>query len=115
MRGLIRRSVIFSENIYYDHHPLFASAAPPAMVEFGHFGILTDGRPIRFGGCNLSRAALELVKQSGVGSLRAAEFFLGPPAGRVAERGQFFHTLLPESRVCRGVSQSPCHWYAFGG
>jgi|SRR6516162_6724212 DNA-binding response OmpR family regulator len=50
MRGLIRKSVIFFENMDDDHSPQVASPIPPAMVEFGRFGTLADGRPIRLGG-----------------------------------------------------------------
>jgi len=56
MRGLIRKSVIFFENMDDDHSPQVASPIPPAMVEFGRFGTLADGRPIRLGGraCRVS-------------------------------------------------------------
>jgi hypothetical protein len=47
MRRLIRKSVIFFENMDYNHRPQLASPTPPAMVEFGPFGILADGRPLR--------------------------------------------------------------------
>jgi hypothetical protein len=41
--------VIFFENIDDNHRSRFASPTPPAMVALGRFGILADGRPIRFG------------------------------------------------------------------
>jgi hypothetical protein len=47
MRGLIRKSVIFSENIDDNHRSWFASPTPPAMMEFGCFGFLAEDRPIR--------------------------------------------------------------------
>jgi hypothetical protein len=50
MRRLLRKSVIFFENIDCNHCPWFASPTPPAMVEVGRFGILADSRPIRLGG-----------------------------------------------------------------
>jgi hypothetical protein len=56
MRSLLRRSLIFFEDIDYYRRPQFASPTPPAMVEFRRFGILADGRPIRLGGraCRVS-------------------------------------------------------------
>jgi hypothetical protein len=49
MRSLLRKSVIFFENIDDNHRSWFASATPPAMAPLGRFGILADGRPIRPG------------------------------------------------------------------
>src|SRR5262249_41241381 len=60
MRGLIRRSVIFFENIDDNHRLLFVAPTPPAMVEFGRFGTLADGRPLRAGGpaCALRKSVI---------------------------------------------------------
>ena len=45
--------------------------------------MLADGRAIRRGGRTCRVSPLELVKKSGVGSIRAAEFSLAPPAEKV--------------------------------
>ena len=50
MRGLIRKSVIFFENMDCNHRPLFASSTPPAMVEFGLSGSWPMAGPIKLGG-----------------------------------------------------------------
>jgi hypothetical protein len=43
-RGLIRKSVIFFENIAVHHCLYFASAAPPAMMDFDRFWKLAEAR-----------------------------------------------------------------------
>jgi hypothetical protein len=59
MLGLIRKSVIFFENMDHNHGQSFASPTPLATVEFGHFGILTDCRPVRLPGRALAYGAFE--------------------------------------------------------
>jgi hypothetical protein len=65
MRRLLRKSVVFFENIDFNHRPYFASATPPAMVEFGRFGILADGRSITFGRRAFD-TLMALIETSGV-------------------------------------------------
>jgi hypothetical protein len=50
MRGLIRKSVIFFENIDLQSSPAVRLCDPARNGEFGRFGIFTDRRPIRLGG-----------------------------------------------------------------
>jgi len=87
MRCLLRKSVIFFENIYYNSSAVvclcprlrwWSSAVSGSWPTAGRSGSAAAPVACRLRPCG----EIERVKKSGVGSIRAAEFSLAPPAGR---------------------------------
>jgi hypothetical protein len=103
MRGLIRKSVIFFENIDFNHRRYFAYATPPAMTEFGRFGILADGRPIRLGGRAFD-VLMALIEASGAVVPRTRSRAASGKAGSSIRNGSRAQDLRLAAQIAMCVS-----------